>query len=232
MSQFHPLWLIGASVLIALAPVLMGLFTSYVKISVVLGMLRSGLGAQQVPGNAVLMALSFAITCYVMAPCLNETAALAAKLDWAALSSSPRAEMLQQSEPLLRPWCSFMRRHSGERELKALLLLNCEREADSARCLHARRLAQGLGTAQEERPPAAVLAAAFVLSELKEGFAMGFALLLPFLVVDLIVANVLAGMGMFMLSPMLVSLPLKLILFIVCDGWLLLTRGLVSSYLY
>jgi flagellar biosynthetic protein FliP len=75
-----------------------------------------------------------------------------------------------------------------------------------------------------------ILLAAFVLGELKEAFAMSFTLLVPFLVVDLIVANLLVGMGMFMLSPVMVALPVKLILFVLADGWLLIARGLVSSY--
>ena len=231
MTAIHPAWLIGFTVLIALLPVLMGLFTSYVKVSVVLGMLRSGLGVQQAPGNLVVMALSLAITFYVMSPCLSQSARIASSIGWPSLSEAPRADLLPQIAALSGPWRAFMRRHAGVRELKALLLLLCENDRESVRCQEAGHQVETLGTSGEGELSFGVVAAGFVLSELKEAFAMGFVLLLPFLAVDLIVANILAGMGMFMLSPALVSLPLKLLLFFVCDGWLLLTRGLVSSYM-
>ena len=213
MNQFHPYWMLTAAFLIALLPLLVGVCTSYLKISIVLTMLRSGLGTQQTPGGLIVMTLSLALTALVMAPVIQETAAEAEKIEFAWLSEKPDAARMSSLVPLVSPLRRFMADHSGIRELAVLSELS--------------------GTPPPEPPYSAdlrVLMPAFVLSELKEGFAMGFVLLLPFLVVDLIVANILAGLGMYMVSPVMISLPLKLLLFVLCDGWLLLGKGLIASY--
>ncbi|MCB0335660.1 MAG: EscR/YscR/HrcR family type III secretion system export apparatus protein, partial [Bdellovibrionales bacterium] len=119
---------------------------------------------------------------------------------------------------VFEPFAEFMRFHSGKRELETL-----QRLAPS--------LERELSQDSSDEPTALHIALpAFVLTELKEAFAMGFVLLLPFLAIDLIVANILVGLGMFMVSPVMVALPLKLLLFIMADGWLLLTQGLIRSY--
>jgi type III secretory pathway component EscR len=236
MTTLNPFWLILLTALLALIPVMIGLVTSYVKVSVVLGMLRSGLGAQQVPGNLVVMAVSLAITFYVMSPVVLETAELAEQINFSIVLKNPSIESLEKLAPLFEPWREFMRKHAGQRELKALGEMRVSALADlpGLKGGNPPAVVQAPSNAVsknlQEDPPLRVLLIAFVLTELKEAFAMGFVLILPFLVIDLIVANLLAGLGMFMVSPLLISLPLKLILFVVSDGWVLLTRGLINSY--
>lgn len=211
MSSINPIWLLMCAVFLALVPLLIGLVTSYIKISIVLGLFRSGLGAQQVPSGLVVMALSFAMTLFVMAPTLEETRRIGETVDFARLAANPKLENLKPLEVLLEPWTSFVSEHAGAAEVAAFTGLAAPKSKLEGRSLR-------------------VLIPAFILSELKEAFAMGFVLLLPFLVVDLIVANILVGMGMYMVSPVMISLPLKLILFVLCDGWMLLTKGLIASY--
>ena len=216
MTTTHPFWIILATLVIALMPIVVGVATSYIKVTVVLGLLKSGIGAQQVPGTVVVMALACAITMYVMGPTIDETVTRARGINFEALAREPSTENIRALGPLLEPWKNFMESHVGERERQAFTALRSSDKSGSS--------SEGELLSMRELVPA------FVLSELKESFAMGFVLLLPFLVIDLIVANVLAGMGMFMVSPAMISLPLKLILFVVADGWLLLTRGLIVSY--
>jgi len=133
-----------------------------------------------------------------------------------SLKTLPTLPSLETWKPVLEPWEAFLMKHAGERELRVLQEISPPKSAQQS---------------LEKRPmDLRSLLTAFILTELKEGFAMGFVLLLPFLVIDLIVSNVLAGMGMFMVSPTLISLPLKLLLFVVSDGWLLLSRSLILSY--
>lgn len=241
MTSTHPVWIVIASLLIALVPILIGVATSFIKVSIVLGMLKSGIGAQQVPGAIVTMALSFALTLYIMNPTIEKTLQIAESIDFAALSSEMELSSLSKLAPLITPWREFMTLHAGERELEALKGIEEATSTANASTLELPKAEAGAaldsasgsvadGSAAVEELPLRVLMTAFVLTELKEAFAMGFVLLLPFLVIDLVVANILAGMGMFMLSPVLVSLPLKLILFVLADGWILLTRGLITSY--
>ena len=120
------------------------------------------------------------------------------------------------------PWLKFMADHTGSREIRSLTQLNAEPKSGD-------EIPQEILRTEVINHPR-ILIPAFMLTELKQAFAMGFVLLLPFLVIDLIVANVLAGLGMFMVSPSMISLPLKLLLFVVSDGWILLSRGLILSY--
>jgi flagellar biosynthesis protein FliP len=214
MNTTHPLWFLIAGGLLGLIPLCVSLLTSYLKVSIVIGMLKSGLGVQHAPGLAAEMALSLAITAYVMAPVIEGTTKVPTSA-FEKIVSAPPAISLAQLEPIIAPWRAFLVRHAGREELAAL------------RELHARQSGK---VAEDDATPIRVLLPAFVLAELREAFTMGFALLLPFLAIDLIVANLLAGMGMFMVSPSLITLPLKLILFVMADGWMLLTRALILSY--
>lgn len=221
-GSMHPVWIIIASLLIAMVPVLVGVATSYIKVSIVLGMLKSGIGAQQVPGAIVVMALSFAMTLFIMNPTIDQTIEIGKSVNFSKLGTDITLDRLAELKPLIQPWREFMAHHSGERELEALLSVAGIAD-DKATAADTKEI-------NRAELPTRVLMTSFVLTELKEAFAMGFILLLPFLVIDLIVANILAGMGMFTLSPVLISLPLKLLLFVLADGWILLTRGLIASY--
>lgn len=218
MEQLNPFWMIGLMLLVGFLPLLASLATAYVKVNIVLGMLRSALGAQQVPSALVVMALSLAITLHIMAPVFEKSAKMATELDLNFLFKQPTLEGVAKLKPALSPWRDFLEKHAGDRELKTL---TSGLEVD-----------EDVGEEASEASSTAygTLLLAFIISELKEAFAMGFVLLLPFLAVDLIVANILVGLGMFMVSPMMISLPLKIVLFVVADGWILLTKALIDSY--
>ncbi len=229
MNTLHPVWLIVFAAGISLLPVVLGLCTAYIKVSIVIGMLRNALGAQQVPGNLVVLALSLSLTAYVMGPVANETLQISEKLNAIELNTLPAKESLEQFSRLLEPWRDFMQKHSGKREIKSFSELQDIQPA-AASLTQLPKDSQEAAEGQLERVPLNILFPAFVVSELKEAFAMAFVVLLPFLVIDLIVANLLTGLGMAMVSPVLVALPVKLILFVLADGWLLLARSLVLSY--
>ena len=221
-ATLHPFWLIIGTAIVALIPVLMGLVTSYVKVSIVLSMIRNALGTQQVPGTLVIMALSLALTLLIMGPVFDQTLERAKAIDFGKLATSaPSVEGLRQFAQVADPWRDFLLRHSSQREITVFRGLAAEAAGKAP--------SDGV-ISQSETPALRVLVPAFVLTELKEAFAMGFVVLLPFLVIDLIIANVLAGMGMMMMSPVLISLPVKLIVFVLTDGWLLIVRGLIHSY--
>ncbi len=213
-SQTHPLWIIGITFVVTLIPLIVGATTSYLKISIVFSLVRNGFGLQQTPNGLVVMVLSFALSLLVMSSVIDTTGKSIAEIPLEKLRTAPTAELLSQAQVVLRPWREFMLAHSGAREISVLRDLS----------------AGATSTTQSESPPLSVLLPAFILSELKEAFTMGFLLLLPFLVIDLVVANILAGLGMYMLSPAMISLPLKIIIFISIDGWLLLSRSLILSY--
>lgn len=225
MLHNNPLWLVIFASVIALVPLLVGILTSYVKVNIILGFLKSGLGAQQVPGNIVIMALSLALTSFIMAPVISDTMQIGKTIDQSLFEKTPELKDMEKFAPLFKPWGEFMREHSGTKELTLMAELDKEKAAQ-------RQIKEPVKEVPLEaaEPGLRVVMPAFVLTEIKAGFMMGFMVLLPFLVIDLVVANVLAGMGMYMLSPVIVSLPLKLILFVMSDGWLLLTKGIIQSY--
>ena len=193
---------------LSLVPLVLMLCTSFTRILVVLSLLRQALGLQQVPPTPVLVGLALFLTGFVMAPTFSRINADCLK----PLGSGriKAAEALRKAEPPLR---EFMLRQVREQDLAAL--------ADAA-------LAKAPASAQDV--PSWVLAPAFLLSELRIAFKIGFLIYLPFLVVDLMVAAVLNSMGMMMLPPMLFSAPLKLLLFTLVDGWGLLAQQLIHSF--
>jgi len=198
--------------LTALVPVLLVTLTSFLKISVVLSVLRSALGAPQVPPTTAVTGLALVLTLAVMAP-VGEAAWAAARLvppggDAGALAAGARA---------LVPLKGFLARFARPDDREAFLDL-------------ARRLRPEAPSAEVDGDDLAVLAPAFMVSELRRAFTIGFLVFLPFLVVDLVVANVLLALGLTQLSPTSVALPLKLLLLVAVDGWRLLARGLALAY--
>jgi type III secretion protein R len=222
MQNLNPFWLIFATSCLALLPIAISLVTSYVKVSVVLSMVRNALGTQQVPGTLVIMALSLALTCFIMGPVLEQSWERAKQIDFEKITNStPSIQRLQGIGEVFVPWREFLEKHSGPRELAALLALD---QGGGAKVISSSE------SMRSQQPPLRVVLPAFVISELKEAFTMGFLVLLPFLLIDLIVANILAGLGMFMMSPAMISLPIKILLFVMSDAWLVIIRGLVLSY--
>jgi len=194
--------------ILTVAPGIMVLMTPFTRIVVVMGFLKRALGAQTVPPNQIVVGLSLLLTWYVMQPQINQ-------INDTALQPY-MAQQIGYKEGLeraMKPMRSFMLRQCGENELSVMV-----------------RVSKTPRPATVEDIPNAVLIPAFVLSELKTAFIIGFLIYLPFLVIDMVVASVLMSLGMMMLPPVMVSLPLKLILFVLVDGWTLVTQGLVSSF--
>jgi type III secretion protein R len=197
---------------LALAPVALVTLTSFLKMAVVLSVVRSALGAPQVPPGSAVTGLALALTALVMAPVAEASLAAARAAPPARDLDSSLEAAARAAEPLR----GFLARFARADDREAFLDL-------------ARR-ARGPGAAAAGERDLAVLAPAFVVSELRRAFTIGFAIFLPFLVVDLLVANVLLALGLAQLSPTSVALPFKLLLLVAVDGWRLLARGLVLGY--
>lgn len=214
MNTPDPLSLTLALALLALLPLVVVMTTSFVKISVVLSLVRNAIGVQQIPPNMALNGLALILSCYIMAP-VGQHAYDSVRAEPAATQSVAQfgAAVLHGAEPLR----AFLLRHSRPPQ-RAFFL-------QTARDMWGPQLA-----AQLSEEHFMVLAPAFMVSELTSAFEIGFLLYLPFVVIDLIVSNILLAMGMMMVSPVTISLPLKLFLFVAVDGWARLIRGLVLSY--
>jgi type III secretion protein R len=198
----------------ALLPFLAVVATSFIKLSVVFSLVRNALGVQQIPPNMALNALAIILSGYIMAPVIIGTYDLVA----AAKPNFGTAEGLKTAYETGRgPLEHFLDQHASERE-KAFFL-------QSARELWPKNLSDGL-----TKDNMAIVLPAFTVSQLREAFEIGFLLYLPFVAIDLIVTNILLALGMMMVSPLTISLPFKLFLFIMVDGWSRLILGLVKTY--
>jgi len=193
--------------LIALAPFLLSVMTCFTRIVIVLSLLRVAMGTPQTPPNPVVIGMALFLTLFVMAPTLQEA-------NEKGLQPFLRNEIsLEQAiAEGYKPFQRFMLRQVREKDIALFL-----------------RIAKMPNPKRPEDVPAYILIPAFVLSEVRTGFEIGFLLAVPFLVLDLVIASVLMGMGMLMVPPMLISLPLKLLLFVLADGWHLLMKGLALS---
>lgn len=205
-------------------PFLLLMLTSFVKVAVVLAILRSAFGAAQVPPGQVVTGLALVLTVFIMAP-TGERVWEAVRPIWYEAGEGARAELLsaealgvleRAGAAAAEPVRGFLEKHATGRDRETFLQLR-------------RRLRGGEVNAAEGRD-LLVLAPAFAVSELRRAFEMGFLIFVPFLVVDLVVASLLTALGFQALTPTLVSLPLKLLLFALADGWNLVLRGLVASY--
>ena len=200
--------LIGLLTVLTLAPSIVIMTTSFVRIVVVLSLLRTALGLQQSPPNAVIVSLALFLTAIVMAPTFQQAYDAGIKPLMAQEMALPEAFTAASS-----PVKTFMLSQAKEDDLALFVRLsNIPRPA----------------SAQEL--PIRVIVPAFMIGELKRAFEIGFLLFVPFLVIDLVVASVLMSMGMMMLPPVVVSLPFKLIFFVLVDGWRLVAGSLVESF--
>ena len=206
---------------LALAPFALIMLTSFVKISVVLSILRNALGTQQVPPNQVITGISLILTIFIMAPVVEKMYAEAGNVgDSEAIFSEVSVRQIFEAAKRGRePLRQFLERHADEDDRKMFYNL-------------AQRMAVRNGNNPEEILPTEfrVVIPSFVTSQLTEAFQIGFLLFIPFLVIDMVVSNILQAMGMFMLSPAMISLPFKLLLFVLVDGWVILIRNLVLGY--
>lgn len=214
MKPLDPVALAFALGLLALVPLILVTTTSFLKIAIVLSLIRNALGVQQAPPNLAIYALALLLTAYVMAPVGYKISQSISDFPNAAVSVS---SMLSASR-------------KGAEPIREFLILNSKPEQ--------RRFF--LSTAKKLWPPELadeatdrdllIVTPAFVVSELTAAFEIGFLLFLPFVVIDLVISNILMAMGMMMVSPVTISLPLKLFLFVMVDGWSRLIHGLVSTY--
>ena len=225
----NPAWFLTSALALALIPVAFGLLTSYVKISIVLGIIKNALGTQHAPGAMVTLALSIALTGITMNPVFKESIEIAKTLDADLISKSPSIELLISLKPVITPWERFLRKNSGAREVMALAMSDID-SSQSIQMAAPKEQIESQSIVTPENADVLILIPAFLLTELKEGFSMAFIILLPFLAIDLIISNILMGLGMMMVSPVLISLPIKLILFVSSDAWLLIAKGLIKSY--
>jgi flagellar biosynthetic protein FliP len=193
---------------ITLLPGIVLMMTAFTRIVIVLAILRQALGAGQAPPNQVLIGLSLFLTLFVMGPVIDKINTEAVQPYMAGTMDATTA-LKTGAEPLKR------------------FMLDQTRESDIATFV---RISGGEGFDKPEDVPLRILVPAFATSELKSAFQIGFLIFIPFVIIDLVVASVLMSMGMMMLSPVLISLPFKLMLFVLVDGWSLIMGTLASSF--
>lgn len=206
--------LIVALALLAMVPFVAVMATSFVKIAVVFSLLRNALGVQQIPPNMAMYGLAIILTIYVMAPVGFATQDYL-KTHEVSLNKSESIE--QFIDEGMAPYRSFLKQHIRQTEHSFFV--------DSTHKVWPAKYADRL-----EPDSLLILLPAFTVSELTRAFEVGFLIYLPFIAIDLIISNILLAMGMMMVSPMTISLPFKLLLFVLLDGWARLTHGLVISY--
>ena len=200
--------LVALVTVLSIAPSILVMVTSFVRISVVLSLLRTALGLQQSPPNSVLISLALFLTAFVMAPTFKE-----AYTDGIQPYLEDNTPLDESFDKTAKPFQRFMLAHVRENDLALFI-----------------DMAGGPKPKTADETPLTTLIPAFLISELKRAFEIGFLLFVPFLVIDMVVSSVLMSMGMMMLPPVIISLPFKLIFFVLCDGWHLVAGSLVKSF--
>ena len=221
---------------LSLAPSILVMVTSFTRIVVVLSFLRTALGTQQTPPNVVLVSLALFLTMFIMQPTFD-----------AAWENGVRPLMNNQIDEetsfnrALEPFHDFMVKHTREKDIELFMEIS---KAASKNEIHkdapANKADAGKAAKPNDKPKAAeeakddisirALIPAFMISELRRAFEIGFLLFLPFLIIDMVVASILMSMGMMMLPPSIISLPFKIIFFVLVDGWYLVCGSLIQSY--
>lgn len=194
--------------IMTLLPSILLTMTAFTRIMIVLGLLRQALGTAQAPSNQVLLGLSLFLTVFIMMPVFDKV-----NTDAVQPYLEEKIDAVTALEKASGPFRTFMLRQTREADLELFM-----------------RIANRDDIASPEEVPFSLLLPAYVTSELKTAFQIGFLIFLPFLVIDLVVASVLMSMGMMMLSPMIISLPFKLMLFVLADGWSLILEMLAASF--
>ena len=236
MFQSDPFTLIVLFVGLSLLPFVAMVATSYLKIVVVMSLIRNALGIQSIPPNMVVNALAMILTFYIMAPVASESWSIVqsqtASRNAAVERQKPGLEKREAQTGIVgtglpsvdfkaaaEPFRTWLSKHTADRE-RAFFVNTAER-----------LWAKEDGTPASIDPESyAVLLPAFCVSELTKAFEIGFLVYLPFIAIDIIVSNILLAMGMMMVSPVTISLPFKLLLFVMVNGWTLLVQGLVRGY--
>jgi type III secretion protein R len=212
----NPIFVIVGLTLLGLAPFIAVLISSFVKLVVVMHMVRSALGLQQAPPNLAINGMAILLSMYIMAP---------VAMNAYNTFQSYGIEITDTQNPLyeeaitdsIKPIKQFLIKHSDEAERQFF--------SQTTKKIWPENFAKDI---EQDHP--LVLAPAFLVTELTEAFMIGFMLYLPFVIIDLIISNILISMGMIMVSPIIISLPFKVLLFVLVDGWSRLTHGLILSY--
>ncbi|USB32084.1 flagellar type III secretion system pore protein FliP [Paenibacillus sp. YPG26] len=194
--------------ILSVAPAILVLMTSFTRIVIVLGFVRSALGTQQMPPNQVLVGLALFLTLFVMSPTLSQ-------INDVALQPYLKGELTQTAalEKAAVPMKKFMYTHTRNKDLQLFMSYTKTEKPQSYEDL-----------------PITVLVPAYAISELKTAFQMGFMIFIPFLIIDMVVSSTLMAMGMMMLPPVMISLPFKILLFVLVDGWYLVVKSLLASF--
>ena len=200
--------LVALITVLSLAPSILVMVTSFARIAIVLSLLRTALGLQQSPPNSVLISLALFLTAFIMAPTFK------ASYEEGIQPYMDQTASLEEAMPkITKPFQSFMLAHVRESDLALFIDMAGNPKPKTA-----------------ADTPLTTLIPAFLISELRRAFEIGFLLFVPFLVIDMVVSSILMSMGMMMLPPVIISLPFKLIFFVLCDGWHLVAGSLVKSF--
>ncbi len=194
--------------ILTLLPAMLLTMTAFTRIMIVLSLLRQALGTGQVPSNQVMLGLSLFLTTFIMMPVFDKV-----YVDAVQPYMEEKIEIMDALQKASVPFRQFMLKQTRETDLEMFLRISGKEELKTP-----------------EDVPFSLLLPAYVTSELKTAFQIGFMIFLPFLIIDLVVASVLMSMGMMMLSPMVISLPFKIMLFVLADGWSLIMEMLAASF--
>lgn len=207
-SSARIIQIVALMTVLSLAPSILIMVTCFTRIIVVLSLLRSALGIQQTPPNMVLVSLALFLSFFVMAPTLEK-----AYYDGVLPLIEEQISEQEAAERIIKPFHAFMMAHVREKDLQLFI-----------------DMAGAPEIASPEATPLRILIPAFMIGELRRAFEIGFLVFVPFLVIDMFVASTLMSMGMMMLPPVLISLPFKLIFFVIVDGWYMIAGSLVQSF--
>jgi type III secretion protein R len=201
----------------ALVPLLVVTTTSFLKVSLVLLVLRNAIGVQQVPPTLAIYGISLAMTAFIMAPTIQAVSQQAAVFAESRRDAPGKAPMLDQVRASIEPLRSFMLRFAGPAQQESMLQ-------------NARKLWPAEQAKDAKKSDYLILLPAFVISELQAGYEIAFLVFIPFVVIDLLVSNILMALGMQQVSPQTITIPLKLLLFVTVDGWSRLLTALSLTY--
>lgn len=193
---------------LSLAPSILMMMTSFTRIVVVLSFLRTALGTQQTPPNTVLLSLALFLTFFIMAPTIQQSYDQGLK----PIMEGSIDEM-DGMQKAVTPFKAFMLKHAREKDVELFMNLSKTKKVEDAMAT-----------------PLQVVIPAFMISELRRAFEIGFLIFLPFLIIDMVTSSILMSMGMMMLPPVMIALPFKIIFFVLVDGWYLIAGSLVQSY--
>jgi flagellar biosynthetic protein FliP len=202
------LQVLGLMTLLTFLPAIVMMMTSFIRITVVFAILRQALGMQQTPSNQIMIGLSLFLSFFIMSPVIEQV-----NQDAIQPYLNEKVNATEAIGFAQEPFSRFMFGQTRESDLVLFMELSGTDKLE-----------------EDELPPFKVLVPAFIISELKTAFQIGFLIFIPFLIIDLVVASILMAMGMMMLSPLIISLPFKIMLFVLIDGWALIVGTLANSF--